>query len=217
MRHETVESGELITFEGGEGAGKSTQVSILAGRLAQAGRQVIATREPGGSPVAEEIRDVLLSGTARAFGPFAEALLFSVARQDHVDSVIGDALAQGKWVICDRFLDSTRAYQGVTGGVAPPLISALERLTLKGLMPNLTIVLDIPVEEGLARAARRRSRGGTPDRFEGQQRAQHQSVRKAFLDIAEEEPNRCVVIDASKPEALVAEDVWEAVAARLRP
>jgi dTMP kinase len=216
MRHETVESGKLITFEGGEGAGKSTQVSILAGRLSQAGRQVIATREPGGSPAAEEIREVLLSGHARAFGPFAEALLFSVARQDHVDSVIGGALAQGKWVICDRFLDSTRAYQGVTGGVAAPLISALERLTLKGLLPNLTIMLDIPVEEGLARAARRTG-GGTPDRFESQQRAQHQSVRKAFLDIAEEEPNRCVVIDATKPEALVAEDVWEAVAARLRP
>ena len=216
MRHETVETGKLITFEGGEGAGKSTQVSILADRLSQAGRRVIATREPGGSPAAEEIREVLLSGNARSFGPFAEALLFSVARQDHVDSVIGDALGQGKWVICDRFLDSTRAYQGATGGVAAPIISALERLTLNGLMPNLTILLDIPVEEGLARAAQR-SGGGAPDRFESQQLAQHQSVRKAFLDIAEEEPNRCVVIDASKPEALVAEDVWEAVTARLSP
>jgi dTMP kinase len=214
MRHETVETGKLITFEGGEGAGKSTQVSLLVERLKSAGRHAVATREPGGSPTAEEIRETLLSGKIKPFGPFAEALLFSIARQDHVDTVISDALARGQWVVCDRFLDSTRAYQGVTGGVPAPVISALERLTLHGLMPNLTIVLDIPVEEGLARARRRRT---TPDRFESQDFGQHERIRKAFLDIAEEEPARCVVIDARKPEALVAEDVWEAVAARLRP
>ena len=214
MRHETVETGKLVTFEGGEGAGKSTQVSILVERLKSAGRHAVATREPGGSPAAEEIRETLLSGKIKPFGPFAEALLFSIARQDHVDTVIGDALARGQWVVCDRFLDSTRAYQGVTGGVPAPVISALERLTLHGLMPNLTIVLDIPVEEGLARARRRRT---TPDRFESQDFGQHERIRKAFLDIAEEEPARCVVIDARKPEALVAEDVWEAVAERLRP
>ena len=156
----------------------------------------------------------MLSGKIKSFGPFAEALLFSIARQDHVDTVISDALARGQWVVCDRFLDSTRAYQGVTGGLPAPVISALERLTLHGLMPNLTIVLDIPVEEGLARARRRRT---TPDRFESQDFGQHERIRKAFLDIAEEEPARCVVIDARKPEALVAEDVWEAVATRLRP
>lgn len=216
MRHERVETGKLITFEGGEGAGKSTQVAILADRLSQAGRRVIATREPGGSPVAEDIRAVLLSGKVRALGPFAEALLFSVARQDHVDTVIKEALAQGKWVICDRFLDSTRAYQGVTGGVPAPVVSALERLTLKGVMPDLTIVLDIPVEEGLARIAQRPG-NAAPDRFESEQLAHHERVRQAFLDIAQEEPNRCVVIDARKPEAQVAEDVWEAVAARLKP
>lgn len=214
MRHETVETGKLITFEGGEGAGKSTQVSLLVERLKSAGRHAVATREPGGSPAAEEIRETLLSGKIKSFGPFAEALLFSIARQDHVDTVISDALARGQWVVCDRFLNSTRAYQGVTGGVPAPVISALERLTLHGLMPNLTIVLDIPVEEGLARARRRRT---TPDRFESQDFGQHERIRKAFLDIAEEEPARCVVIDARKPEALVAEDVWEAVAARLRP
>ena len=214
MRHETVETGKLITFEGGEGAGKSTQVSLLVERLKSAGRHAVATREPGGSPAAEEIRETLLSGKIKSFGPFAEALLFSIARQDHVDTVISDALARGQWVVCDRFLDSTRAYQGVTCGVPAPVISALERLTLHGLMPNLTIVLDIPVEEGLARARRRRT---TPDRFESQDFGQHERIRKAFLDIAEEEPARCVVIDARKPEALVAEDVWEAVAARLRP
>ena len=214
MRHETVETGRLITFEGGEGAGKSTQVSILVERLRNAGRQAIATREPGGSPVAEDIRETLLSGKVKQFGPFAEALLFSIARADHIDTVIGDALARGQWVVCDRFLDSTRAYQGATGGVPAPVISALERLTLHGIMPNLTIVLDIPVEEGLARMARRR---GAPDRFESQDISQHERIRKAFLEIAEEESGRCVVIDARKPEALVAEDVWEAVAERLSP
>jgi dTMP kinase len=216
MRHETIKTGKLITFEGGEGAGKSTQVSILANRLSQAGHEVIATREPGGSPTAEEIREVLLSGKAKPFGAFAEALLFSIARQHHVETVINDALTKGSWVISDRFLDSTRAYQGVSGGVPQPVISALERLTLKGLMPDLTIILDLPVEEGLRRAARRPGNGG-PDRFESENRVQHERIRKAFLDIAEEEPTRCVVINASKPEALVAEDVWEAVAARLRP
>ena len=214
MRHETVETGRLITFEGGEGAGKSTQVSILVERLRNAGRDAITTREPGGSPAAEDIRETLLSGKVKQFGPFAEALLFSIARADHIDTVISDALARGKWVVCDRFLDSTRAYQGATGGVPAPVISALERLTLHGIMPNLTIVLDIPVEEGLARMARRR---GAPDRFESQDVAQHERIRTAFLDIAEEEPGRCVVIDARKPEALVAEDVWEAVAERLSP
>ena len=214
MRHETVETGRLITFEGGEGAGKSTQVSILVERLRNAGRHAIAPREPGGSPAAEDIRETLLSGKVKQFGPFAEALLFSIARADHIDTVISDSLARGQWVVCDRFLDSTRAYQGATGGVPAPVISALERLTLHGVMPNLTIVLDIPVEEGLARMARRR---GAPDRFESQDIAQHERIRKAFLDIAEEEPGRCVVIDARKPEALVAEDVWEAVAERLSP
>ena len=214
MRHETVETGRLITFEGGEGAGKSTQVSILVERLRSAGRHAITTREPGGSPAAEDIRETLLSGKVKQFGPFAEALLFSIARADHIDTVISDSLARGQWVVCDRFLDSTRAYQGATGGVPAPVISALERLTLHGIMPNLTIVLDIPVEEGLARMARRR---GAPDRFESQDIAQHERIRKAFLTIAEEEPGRCVVIDARKPEALVAEDVWEAVAERLSP
>ena len=216
MRHETVEAGKLITFEGCEGAGKSTQVSILLDRLLRAGRHAITTREPGGSQAAEDIREVLLSGKIKQFGSFAEALLFSVARQNHVDTVISDALARGKWVVCDRFLDSTRAYQGVTGGVPAPVINALERLTLRGLLPNLTIVLDISVEEGLARAAQRHG-AGAPDRFESQELAHHERVRKAFLDIAEEEPSRCVVIDARKPEALVAEDVWEAVAERLNP
>jgi dTMP kinase len=216
MQREAVDTGRFITFEGGEGSGKSTQAGILANRLARAGRQVLATREPGGSPAAEEIREALLSGKVWQFGPFAEALLFSVARGDHVENAIGEALLDGKWVVCDRFLDSTRAYQGATAGVPKSLINALERLTVGGLLPDITFVLDIPAEEGLQRAAERRG-GGTPDRFESQELMLHERVRRAFLDIAEEEPDRCIVIDASQPEAMVAEDVWEVVLQRLSP
>jgi len=216
MQREAAETGRFITFEGGEGSGKSTQAGILANRLARAGRKVLATREPGGSPAAEEIREALLSGRVWQFGPFAEALLFSVARADHIEHAIGQALVEGKWVVCDRFLDSTRAYQGMTAGMPKGLISALERLTVGNLLPDITFILDIPPEEGLARAAERRS-GSTPDRFESQELLLHERVRRAFLDIAEEEPERCIVIDASQPEAMVAEDVWEAVLQRLSP
>jgi dTMP kinase len=216
MQRETGEAGKFITFEGGEGSGKSTQAGILANRLARAGRKVFATREPGGSPAAEEIREALLSGRVWQFGPFAEALMFAVARADHVENAIGHALLEGKWVVCDRFLDSTRAYQGTTAGVPRGLTNALERLTVGGLLPDITFILDIPPEEGLARAVERRS-GAAPDRFESQEVMLHERVRRAFLDIAEEEPERCVVIDASQPEAMVAEDVWEVVLQRLSP
>jgi dTMP kinase len=211
-----IEIGRFITFEGGEGSGKSTQAGILANRLARAGRPVFATREPGGSPAAEEIREALLSGRVSQFGPFAEAVMFSVARADHVESAIKDALQEGKWVVCDRFIDSTRAYQGATAGVPRGLINALERLTVGPLSPDITFILDIPAEEGLARA-QERAEGGEPDRFEGQEFILHERVRRAFLDIAEEEPERCIVVDASQPEAMVAEDVWEAVLQRLNP
>jgi len=211
-----IEIGRFITFEGGEGSGKSTQAGILANRLARAGRPVFATREPGGSPDAEAIREVLLSGQVAQFGPLAEAVLFSVARADHVDTAIKDSLQEGKWVVCDRFFDSTRAYQGTTAGVPRGLIGALERLTIGALSPDITFILDIPAEEGLARA-RERAEGAEPDRFEGQELMMHERVRRAFLDIAEEEPGRCIVVDASQPEAMVAEDVWEAVLQRLNP
>jgi dTMP kinase len=216
MRHETIETGKFITLEGGEGAGKSTQAAILVNRLARAGRRVFSTREPGGSPEADKIRAALLSGHVWQFGPFAEAVLFSVARKGHVDGAIFDELARGRWVVCDRFADSTRAYQGVTGGVPRSVINALERLTLRGLVPNLTLIFDIPAEEGLARAAQRLG-AEAPDRFEAQDLASHERIRRAFLDIAAEEPDRCVVIDARQPEAVVAEDVWEAVTERLSP
>jgi len=215
MQH-GVEIGRFITFEGGEGSGKSTQAGILANRLARAGRPVFATREPGGSPLAEEIREALLGGKVWQFGPLAEAVMFSVARADHVDNAIRDAIQQGKWVVCDRFIDSTRAYQGATAGVPRGLISALERLTVGPLSPDITFILDIPAEEGLARA-QERAEGAEPDRFEGQELMLHERVRRAFLDIAEEEPERCIVVDASQPEAMVAEDVWEAVLHRLNP
>ena len=211
-----IEIGRFITFEGGEGSGKSTQAGILANRLARAGRAVFATREPGGSPAAEEIREALLSGEISQFGPLAEAVMFAVARGDHVDTAIKESLQQGKWVVCDRFYDSTRAYQGATAGVPRGLISALEQLTVGALSPDITFVLDIPADEGLARA-HARAEGAEPDRFEGQELMTHERIRRAFLDIAEEEPGRCIVVDASQPEAMVAEDVWEAVLHRLNP
>ena len=215
MQH-GIEIGRFITFEGGEGSGKSTQAGILANRLSRAGRAVFSTREPGGSPAAEEIREALLSGQVAPFGPLAEAVMFSVARADHVDYAVRDALQQGRWVVCDRFMDSTRAYQGVTAGVPRGVINALERLTVGALSPDITFILDIPAEEGLARA-QARAEGVEPDRFEGQELMLHERVRRAFLDIAEEEPGRCIVVDASQPEAMVAEDVWEAVLQRLNP
>jgi dTMP kinase len=211
-----IEIGRFITFEGGEGSGKSTQAGILANRLSRAGRPVLATREPGGSPAAEEIREVLLSGQVATLGPLAEAVLFSVARADHVETAIKDALQEGAWVVCDRFMDSTRAYQGATAGVPRGIINALERLTVGALAPDITFILDIPAEEGLARA-QARAEGAEPDRFEGQELMLHERVRRAFLDIADEEPGRCVVVDASQPEAMVAEDVWETVLQRLNP
>ena len=216
MQREASEGGRFITFEGGEGSGKSTQAGILANRLARAGRKVFATREPGGSPAAEEIREALLSGHVSQFGPFAEAVMFAVARADHIENAIGEALIEGKWVVCDRFFDSTRAYQGTTAGVPRGLINALERVTVGNLTPDVTFILDISPEQGLARAAERRN-GGAPDRFESQELMLHESIRRAFLEIAEEEPGRCVVIDASQPEAMVAEDVWEVVLQRLNP
>ncbi|MHA1134837.1 MAG: dTMP kinase, partial [Alphaproteobacteria bacterium] len=182
-----IEIGRFITFEGGEGSGKSTQAGILANRLSRAGRAVFATREPGGSPAAEEIREALLAGEISQFGPLAEAVMFAVARGDHVDTSIKDSLQEGKWVVCDRFVDSTRAYQGVTGGVPRGLINALEQLTVGALSPDVTFILDIPADEGLARA-QARAEGAEPDRFEGQELMTHERIRRAFLDIAEEEP-----------------------------
>ena len=209
-------SGRFITFEGGEGAGKSTQIARLADRLKEAGVAAIATREPGGSPKAERIREKVLAGAAQPFGPFAEALLFSAARIDHLRETIRPALARGAFVLCDRFSDSTRAYQGALGDIDPALMRALEWATLDGTRPDLTFILDLPAEIGLARAAdRRRAEGKQADRFEGEGRAFHERLRDAFLAIAHDEPGRCVVVDAAREPDLVADDIWRFVSDRL--
>lgn len=211
-------TGKFITFEGGEGAGKSTQARLLAERLRAAGHTVIETREPGGTERGEKIREFLLSGRARQYGPMGEAVLFSSARDDHVQKVISPALERGDWVLCDRFSDSTAAYQGAAGGVKPALIRALERVAVGNTMPALTLILDVPVDAGLKRAADRNGVGvEESDRFEGMERRFHEALRTCFLQIAAETPERSVVINAQQAEAAVAEDVWEAVVERLNP
>jgi dTMP kinase len=205
--------GSFITFEGGEGAGKSTQVRRLADRLAASGRRVVTTREPGGSPRAEAIREILLSGRARPLGALGEAYLFSAARIDHLAEVIEPALAAGSDVLCDRFADSMRAYQGAAGGLDVATIDALERAAVGDRQPDLTLILDLPATVGLARVARRHEGGA--DRFEADTLAIHEARRAAFLAIAGEHPERCVVIDANRDADAVAADVWRAVAGRL--
>lgn len=204
--------GRFITFEGGEGAGKSTQARRLAAALRAEGREVVETREPGGSPGAEAIRALLVRGEAERWTPTADALLMYAARSDHLDRVIRPALARGAWVVCDRFADSTRAYQGVGGGVAGALVEALEAGVVGGDWPDLTLVFDLPAAAGLARAD---DRGGAEARFEAKGPAFHEKLRQAFLDIAAREPGRCVVIDAAQPVDAVELAVREAVRARL--
>jgi dTMP kinase len=209
-------SGRFITFEGGEGTGKSTQSALLAERLKALGIHVQLTREPGGSVGAEIMRHVLLSGAAKPLGPDAEALLFAAARNDHLDMLIRPTLTRGGWVICDRFADSTRVYQGILGKVDPRTIRALERIVVGETRPDLTFVLDLPAEEGLSRAAARRG-AGSADRFEGETLEFHRKLREAFLVLARKEPERCVVIDATRPKEAVAEDIWRVVSERLDP
>ncbi|GJE15414.1 Thymidylate kinase [Methylobacterium marchantiae] len=208
--------GAFITFEGGEGAGKSTQIVRLAARLRGASPvPVMTTREPGGSPKAEAIREALLAGTVKRHGPFAEALLFSAARIDHLDTLIRPALARGETVLCDRFADSTRAYQGAAGGLDPALLSALERIVIGDTRPDLTVILDLDPAIGLARAKARAGEGEAADRFEAEALGFHTRLREAFLAIAAAEPERCMVIDAGHPPDVVEAAVAAAVAARL--
>lgn len=206
--------GRFVTFEGGEGAGKSTQIKLLADRLDAEGKRVIVTREPGGSPGAEIIRHVVLSGMGKLLGPEAETLLFAAARDDHVHAVIEPALEQGIWVLCDRFSDSTRAYQGRLGQVSPELLNAMERVTIGRLKPDLTVILDIPVEIGMRRAAVRRG-NDIPDRFEAEGIAFHQGLRDAFRQIAADEPQRCILIDASADPKIIANNIWGVLRRRL--
>lgn len=208
--------GRFITLEGGEGAGKSTQAKLLCDRLDKEGVRTLLTREPGGTPRAEAIRDILLSGKAKPLGPMGEALLFYVARDSHLELTIRPALKRGVWVICDRFHDSTRAYQGAAGGVPVSALDALERIIIGDTQPDLTLILDLPPEEGLIRAkARAESAGQAVDRFEEMSLRFHRNLRDEFLDIAGTAPERCVVIDAQGKPDDVAYTIWKAVVERL--
>jgi dTMP kinase len=206
----TAGRGRFISFEGGEGSGKSTQIKLLAERLAGAKLHVVVTREPGGSPGAEVMRHLVLSGMGKLLGPEAETLLFAAARDDHARTVIEPALKQGTWVLSDRFSDSTRVYQGTLGNVAPGLLNAMQRVTIGDLKPDLTIILDVPVEIGLKRAAARRG-AAAADRFESEDIGFHQQLREAYRQIARAEPDRCVLIDATEDPKKVAANIWSAL------
>lgn len=198
--------GLFITFEGGEGAGKSTQITRLAEHLRASGDDVLVTREPGGSPGAEAVRHVILSGAAEPFGPAMEAVLFAAARSDHVEQVIRQALKSGRMVLCDRYIDSSRVYQGVTGDLDPDLMRAIEQVAINGLMPDLTIILDLPAEIGLQRANARRG-AGTADRFEKETIDLHHKRRDAYLAIAAEEPERCKIVAADRSAGVIAREI----------
>ncbi len=208
--------GKFITFEGGEGAGKSTQVRLLAHSLERLGKRVVMTREPGGSAKAEAIRKLLLEGKVARYGPFAEALLFSMARDDHLETLIRPSLAKGSWVICDRFMDSTMAYQGAGGNLPVSLVRALEKTVVGDTQPDLTILLDLPASVGIERAKSRQQQagGGAADRFEAMDMGFHERLRKAFLDIARNAPERCVVFDGELPPDELAKQIWEMVSNR---
>ena len=214
--------GVFITFEGGEGAGKSTQVRLLAERVRALGREVITTREPGGTEMAERIRALLVNGEPEALSSTAEALLNYAARDDHLRQVIRPALARGAVVISDRFHDSTRAYQAYAGNCPLTLVKALERDVLVDTWPQRTIILDIDPEQGLGRTRQRMGQQGrgaeaAEDRFERFGLVFHQKLRQAFLRIAQENPQRCVIIDAARPVEEVAADVWAVVHPLLQP
>ena len=186
--------GRFITFEGGEGAGKSTQVGLLVDWLRGRGVSVVRTREPGGSPGAESIRDLVLNGPPERWSPTTELLLMYAARADHLERTIRPALDAGSWVVCDRFADSSRAYQGAAGGIDVEFIERLDAAVVGRDQPDLTLVFDLPVEVGLARAL---ERGGAESRFESKGAAFHQKLREGFIDIVAAHPERCRIIDAT--------------------
>ncbi len=205
----------FITLEGGEGTGKSTQARLLAERLGAAGMDCLVTREPGGSPFAERIRELLLGGDLPARAPLAEALLFLAARADHVARVIAPALAEGRVVICDRFSDSTLVYQGIAGRVPLATLAELDRLVVGESKPDLTLIVDLPPEIGLARASARRSAGTGVDPFEQRDLGYHETLRAGFRTLAENHADRCVLIDGTGSIDEVAARVWSAVKQRL--
>jgi dTMP kinase len=208
--------GHFITFEGGEGSGKSTHAATLAHKLRSLGLTVVLTREPGGSTGAEIIRHILLSGVAKPLGAETEAILFAAARDDHVRATILPALNAGQWVICDRFIDSTRVYQGVLGHVDQRLIHSLERVTVGAARPELTFILDVPAKIGLARATARRGKD-VADRFEAESIDYHEKLRNAYRALADKEPKRCILVDGRAPREIVAERIWNVVEQRLHP
>ena len=206
--------GRFITFEGGEGAGKSTQARRLAERLTAAGKTVTLTREPGGTAGAEALRGMLVQGGTDRWSPLSEALLMYAARRDHIERLIRPSLERGDWVVCDRFADSTRAYQGAGGGVDPSFIGDLERSVLEDTVPDLTLIFDLPADVGLERAGARADNEG---RFEAKGVAFHDALRREFLAIAKAQPRRCVLIDAAQNIDHVEAQVWTKVVERLAP
>lgn len=207
----------FITFEGGEGVGKSTQVKRLLHSLQQHSISAVRTREPGGTPKAEAIRSFILQGRSESWGAGAEAVLFAAARYDHVSQLIAPNLRAGTWVLSDRFHDSTRAYQGLTGGVDTRLIEALERLALDGHSPDLTIILDMEPEQAFRRVAERAIEDGlalTGDRFEKEEIDWHKRLRQGFLAIARDNPERCVVLSAAQSEDALEAEIWRVITAR---
>lgn len=206
----TAKSGRFLTFEGGEGAGKSTQIKLLSKRLSEHSVDHVLTREPGGTEGAEVIRELLVSGKANRWTPQTEICLHYAARADHLARIINPTLEMAKWVLCDRFMDSTRAYQGSGQGGATALIDQLEAAIVADSRPDLTLIMDLPAEEGLNRAQARSAR----DRYESYDLAFHERLRDSFLAIARSEPDRCVVIDASQPVDNLSDQIWTLVSDR---
>ncbi|GJM02158.1 MAG: thymidylate kinase [Rhodomicrobium sp.] len=207
--------GRFISFEGGEGAGKSTQARLLAEHLGTLGYPTLLTREPGGSAFAEKIRRFLLEGRVKKYGPVAEALLFYTARLDHLNNLILPNMEKGVWVISDRFLDSSRAYQGAASGVEEGIFDALDRLVVGDNQPELTIIVDLPVEVASARVAeRQKNENGEVDRFESEDRQFHERLRAGFLEIAANNANRCVIVDGNQSREKVAALIWQLVVER---
>jgi len=217
--------GKFITFEGGEGAGKSTQATFLAERLRAFGLDVVMTREPGGSPFGERLRAVLLDAATPDHSALSEALLFYAARADHLETTIRPALQKGSWVICDRFADSTRAYQGTAGALDLKTIDTLDALVVDPTQPDLTLMIDLDPEVGMQRANARRSENHNgddttpahPDRFEGRAVTFHEALRRGFLEIAANNPHRCAVVDGNDVAKSISENIWAVVVDRLQP
>ncbi|WP_375623198.1 dTMP kinase [Bartonella sp. TT119HLJHH] len=200
-------SGYFITFEGGEGVGKTVQISLLAEYLSHKGYDVVTTREPGGTAGAEAIRHILLSGKIQQYGPLIEAVLFTAARADHFHEVIAPSLQKGKIVLCDRFIDSTRVYQGLNNRVSSSVLSILEYVALNDIMPHLTFLLDMPAIWGMKRANLRRKKTEEIDYFEKDQLEIQEQRRQAFLQLAKQEPHRFRIIDATGSVEAIAHQI----------